>query len=60
MKIIQRRELFEVQDDDGNVVKQFFFDDNASRRAISGRMTKKRAFQEAKAFAGKGHTIEKP
>lgn len=60
MKIIQRRESFDIEDDDGNVVRQFFFDDNASRRAVSGRMTRKRAFQEATTFAGKGHVVEWP
>lgn len=58
MKIIQRNECFEVQDDDGTVIKQFFFDENHTRRAISGKPNKKRAFQEARTFAGKGHTIE--
>ena len=54
MKIIEHRESFEVQSDDGSIVRQFPFDDNASRRAISGMSTKKRALQEAHTFAGKG------
>ena len=58
VKIIQHRESFEVRSDDGAIVRQFFFDDNASRRAISGKMTRKQAFLAAKTFAGKGHTVE--
>lgn len=57
MKIIQHPESFEVQSDDGSIVQQFPFDDNASRRAITGKMTKKQAFTAARTFAGKGHTI---
>jgi hypothetical protein len=57
MKIIQHPESFEVRSDDGAIVRQFSFDDNASRRAISGKMTKKQAFVAAKTFAGKGHVI---
>lgn len=58
MKITQHAEWFEVRSDDGSIVKQFPFDDNASRRAISGKVTRKQAFVAAKTFAGKGHTIE--
>jgi len=57
MKIIQQAGCFDVRSEDGSIVRQFAFDDNASRRAINGRMNKKQAFQAAKAFAGKGHTI---
>jgi hypothetical protein len=57
MKIIQHRESFEVRSDDGSIVRQFSFDDNASRRAITGKMTRKQAFVAARTFAGKGHTI---
>ena len=57
MKIIQHPACFEVRSDDGSIVRQFAFDDNASRRAINGKMNKKQAFQAAKAFAGKGHTV---
>lgn len=60
MKIIQHADAFEVLSDDGQISKKFYFDDNASRRAISGKATKKRALLEAKTFAGKGHTIERP
>lgn len=58
MKIIQRPGCFEVRSDDGSITRQFAFDDNASRRAISGKMTKKQAFLAARTFAGKGHTVE--
>ncbi len=51
------RRCFEVRSDDGSIVRQFAFDDNASRRAINGKMNKKQAFQAAETFAGKGHTI---
>jgi hypothetical protein len=60
MKIIQHVDCFEVQSEDGTISKRFYFDDNASRRAISGKATRKRAYQEATTFAGKGHTIEWP
>lgn len=58
MKIIQHPDAFEVRSDDGTVSKKFYFDENPSRRAIHGKPTKKRAFQEARTFAGKGHTVE--
>lgn len=58
MKIIQHADCFEVVSADGSIVRQFSFDDNASRRAITRKMTKKQAFIAAKTFAGKGHTIE--
>ena len=60
MKIIQHPESFEVVSDDGAIVKRFAFDDNASRRAISGLMTKKQAFVAARTFAGKGHVVVAP
>jgi Ni/Fe-hydrogenase subunit HybB-like protein len=34
MRIIEHRASFEVQSDDGSIVRQFPFDDNASRRSI--------------------------
>jgi hypothetical protein len=40
MKIIEHAASFEVQSDDGSIVRQFPFDDNASRRAVSGRQQK--------------------
>jgi hypothetical protein len=54
MKIIQHPESFEVISDDGAIVKQFPFDDNASRRAISGQMTKKQAFVARQDLCGEG------
>jgi hypothetical protein len=57
MKILQHPSCFEVVSDDGVIARQFEFDDNPSRRAVTGKMTRKRAFQEARTFAGKGHTI---
>jgi len=60
MKIIQHPESFEVRSDDGAIVKRFAFDDNASRRAISGLMTKKQAFVAARTFAGRGHVVVAP
>jgi hypothetical protein len=56
LKIIEHAASFEVQSDDGSIVRQFPFDDNASRRAVSGT-TKKRALQEARTFAGKGAVL---
>jgi hypothetical protein len=58
MKIIQHADCFEVRSEDGSIVRQFAFDNNARRRAISGRMTRKQAFQAAKTFAGKSYTVE--
>jgi hypothetical protein len=57
MKIIEHRESFEVRSDDGQTVKQFPFDDDASRRAISGKVKRKQALQAAKTFAGKGAAL---
>jgi len=57
MKIIQHADYFEVRSEDGSIVRQFAFD-NARRRAISGRMSRKQAFQAAKTFAGKSYTVE--
>jgi hypothetical protein len=57
MKIIEHQEAFEVRSDDGSTVKQFPFDDNPGRRAISGLMKRKAALQAAKAFAGKGYVM---
>jgi hypothetical protein len=58
MKIIQHADCFEVQSEDGSIVRKFVFDDNVRRRAISRKMTRKKAFQAAKAFAGKSYTVE--
>ena len=58
MKIIQHADCFEVRSERGSIVKRFPFDDNARRRAIPGRMTRKQAFQAAKTFAGKSYTVE--
>ena len=57
MKIIEQAGSFEVQSDDGATVRQFPFDNNASRRTVSGVSTKKRALQEARTFAGKGAVL---
>jgi hypothetical protein len=58
MKIIQHHDAFEVISDDGSVVSKFYFDDNAGRRAITGKMSRKQAFLAAKTFAGTGYTVE--
>jgi hypothetical protein len=58
-RFIQHPESFEVRSDEGAIVRQFPFDDDARRRAISGRMSRKQAFQAAKAFAGKSYTVER-
>jgi len=47
-----------IRSEDGLIVRQFAFDDNARRRAISRRMTRKQAFQAARTFAGKSYTVE--
>lgn len=54
MTITERDHLFEVKSDDGSIRKIFEFDDNPGRRAVSGKPNRKRALQEARAFAGKG------
>jgi hypothetical protein len=48
--ITQHEESFEVVRADGET-KFFYFDDNAGRRAISGRMTKEAAFKAAQTFS---------
>jgi hypothetical protein len=58
MRIIQHPDCFEVRSEDGSVVGKFVFDDDARRRAISMRMTRKQAFQAARNFAGKRYTVE--
>lgn len=59
MKIIEHPASFEVRSDDGATSRSFPFDDNPGRRAISGAVTRKRALQDARAFAGKGYQMEK-
>lgn len=54
MTITEHPESFEVRSDDGAVSRQFPFDNNPSRRAISGQPNRKRALQEARTFAGAG------
>ena len=58
MRIIQHPDCFEVRSEDGSIVTKFVFDDDARRRAISRRMTRKQAFQVARNFAGKRYTVE--
>lgn len=55
MKIIEHPEWFEVQSGDGETLKRFYFDTNPGRRQIGGKPPRKRALQDARAFAGKGH-----
>jgi hypothetical protein len=47
-QIIQHEESFEVRHPGGR--KFFYFDDNAGRRAVSGRMTSAAAYVAAQAF----------
>lgn len=54
MKIVERHHIFEIQDDAGSVVKQFYFDDVPNRRTISGQVNRKRALQEAKDLRRQG------
>lgn len=54
MTITELDHLFEVTSDDGSIRKIFEFDENPGRRAVSGKPNRKRALQEARAFAGKG------
>ena len=58
LRIIQHPESFEVRSEVGAIMRQFAFDDDTRRRATSGRMSRKQAFQAAKVFAGKGYTVE--
>jgi hypothetical protein len=51
MQIIKYRESFEVRSDDGQTAKQFPFDDNARRRAISGTMKPKQALHSSRPSA---------
>jgi hypothetical protein len=57
-EIIQHADCFVVRSEDGSIVRKFAFDDNARRRAISRRMSRKQAFQAARTFAGKSYTVE--
>ena len=57
-RIIQHHDCFEVRSEDGSIVRKFVFDDDARRRVISSRMTRKQAFQAARNFAGKRYTVE--
>ena len=50
--ITQHEESFEVVKADGTT-EFFYFDDNAGRRAISGRMTKEAALRAAQEFSAK-------
>ena len=47
-RLIQHNESFEVQRD--GIRAFFYFDDNASSRAISGRVTKAKAFEKVQAY----------
>ncbi len=58
MRIIQHPDCFEVRSEDDSIIRKFVFDDDARRRAISRRMTRKQAFQAAKTLAGKSYTVE--
>src|ERR1700693_4793175 len=60
LKTIEHHESFEVRSDDGHTASQFPFDDNASRRAISGTVKRKQASQAARAFAGKRAVLLPP
>lgn len=51
-EIIQHVESFEVRRPSGR--KFFYFDDNAGRRAVSGRMTSEQAFAAAQAWLNGG------
>ncbi len=57
MTIIEHAESFDVRSADGQTVRRFPFDENTSRRAISGAMKRKQALQSARAFAGKGAVL---
>jgi hypothetical protein len=50
VRLIPHEESFEVRFPNGER-KYFYFDDNAGRRAISGRVSKKQALQDARAVA---------
>ena len=58
MRIIQHPDCFEVRSEDDSIIRKFVFDDDARRRAISMRMTRKQAFQAARNFAGERYTVE--
>jgi hypothetical protein len=56
-KVIENQESFEVQSDEGVTLKSFRFDNDPTRRAVSGVVNRKRALLEARTYAGKGHTF---
>jgi hypothetical protein len=51
IRLIQHEESFEVRYPDGKESVYFYYDENAGRRAVSGRMTKAQAMQAAQTFA---------
>jgi hypothetical protein len=61
MRLIKHEESYEVRYDDGTPSRYFYFDDNAGRRAVTGRVSSKEAEQAAKTFArGERERINKP
>ncbi len=44
MKIVQHADCFEVRSEDGSIVRQFAFDNNARRRAILGEDDQETSF----------------
>ena len=51
-RLIQHDESFEVQHGDAQAF--FYFDDNATRRQVSGRVDKATAFERAQAYSAGG------
>jgi hypothetical protein len=51
VQLRRRAESFEIRYADGTPSLYFYFDDDASRRAVSGRDTSEVALEKAKAFA---------
>lgn len=51
IRLLRHEESFEVRFPDGRPSRYFYFDDDPSRRAVTGRKTSLEAEADAKAFA---------
>jgi hypothetical protein len=50
MEVVEHPQSYEVRDDDGRSIRHFYFKSELARVSLSGRMTKRRAEQQARAF----------
>jgi hypothetical protein len=50
MEVVEHPQSYEVRDDDGRSIRHFYFKSEPASVSLAGRMTKRRAEQQAKAF----------